>query len=154
MAVGQLTDDEELYARLDAEANSVAILVQHLAGNLVSRWTDFLSTDGEKPGRNRDAEFELHRYKNRQSLFERWNKGFALLDATLSRLSDQDVTRSVVIRGEAFTVVEAITRSLLHVSFHVGQIVLLCKHSAGPEWTSMSIPRGESANASGAYKKR
>ena len=153
-AIAQCPSDESFYAQLDAETNSIAILVQHISGNLISRWTDFLETDGEKPTRRRDTEFEDPEGMGRDRLFERWNRGFDLMAETLDGLSPDDLTREVTIRGEAFSVLQAITRSMLHVSEHVGQIVLLAKHSAGTDWRSLSIPKGQSESARGGYKLR
>ena len=136
-------DDDQLHARLDAEANSVATLVQHLAGNMQSRWTDFLTSDGEKPWRQRDQEFEAPG-GDRQDLMARWEAGWATLFAALDGLSDADLDRRVLIRGESPTVLAAIARQLAHYAGHVHQIVLLAKHLRGPAWRVLSIPRGQS----------
>jgi hypothetical protein len=141
-AIAQL-DDDQLHARLDAEANSVAMLMQHLAGNMQSRWTDFLTSDGEKPWRQRDQEFEAPG-GGRQDLMARWEAGWATLFAALDGLSDTDLDRHVVIRGESPTVLAAIARQLAHYAGHVHQIVLLAKHLRGTEWRVLSIPRGQS----------
>jgi uncharacterized damage-inducible protein DinB len=141
-AIAQL-DDDQFHARLDAEANSVAMLAQHLAGNMQSRWTDFLTSDGEKPWRQRDREFEAPG-GDRRDLMARWEAGWATLFAALAALSDADLDRHVVIRGESATVLAAIARQLAHYAGHVHQIVLLAKHLRGPAWRVLSIPRGQS----------
>ncbi len=142
-AVAQL-DDEQLQARLDDDANSVAMLMQHMAGNMRSRWTDFLTTDGEKPWRNRDAEFEPQGL-TRDALLASWEDGWAVLFAALATLTDDDLARTVTIRGEAHTVLGALARQLGHYCGHAFQMVLLAKHLRGPAWTTLSIARGQSA---------
>ena len=137
-------DDAQYFRRLDAESNSLALMVKHLAGNLRSRWTDFLTTDGEKPDRHRDGEFEDETGDTRASLTKRWDDGWATLFATLDALAPSDLGRTVTIRGEPHTVFDAIERQKEHYAYHVGQIVFLAKHLAGPAWTSLSIPRGQS----------
>jgi len=139
-------DDEAFFATLDPEANSIAILMKHVAGNMRSRWTDFLTTDGEKPDRGRDNEFLIEPGDTRASITARWEDGWSRLFAAVSALTPQDLERTVHIRGEAHTVVEAINRQLSHYSAHVGQIVLLAKHYRGDRWHSLSIPRGKSAS--------
>jgi hypothetical protein len=126
------------------EDNSIAVLVKHVAGNSLSRWTDFLHSDGEKPGRNRDAEFELVPEDTREHLLARWEAGWSALFDALRPLVESDLARAVTIRGESLTVLQAINRQLTHYAYHVGQIVFLAKHLAGPRWKSLSIPRGES----------
>ena len=145
-------DDAALHSVLDPESNSLAILLRHLAGNLRSRWTDFLTTDGEKPDRNRDGEFEATS-RTRGELMAEWEDGWARLFGTLDALTAADLTRSVTIRGEALFVVEAIARQLTHYAAHVGQIVFLAKHLAGARWKTLSIARGQSANPA-PYKPR
>ena len=142
-AIAQLSD-AQLHARLDDEANSVAMLMQHMAGNMRSRWTDFLSTDGEKPWRNRDAEFEPPVFA-RSELLAAWEQGWAVLFATLEGLTDDDLTRTITIRGEGQTVLAALARQLGHYAGHAYQIVLLAKHLQGPDWTTLSIARGQSS---------
>jgi hypothetical protein len=142
-AMAQL-DDERFFRKLDAESNSVALVVKHVAGNLRSRWTDFLTTDGEKPDRRRDGEFETESADSRASLTACWERGWATLFATLEALGPGDLSRTVTIRGEPHAVVEAIERQRTHYAVHVGQIVFLAKHLAGPAWTSLSVPRGGS----------
>lgn len=137
------TSDEHLYAVLDGEANSIAIIVKHLAGNMLSRWPDFLTADGEKPGRDRDAEF-ADPPQPRQALVELWESGWKALFAALEPLSDDDLTRKITIRGEGHSVMQAINRQLAHYAYHCGQIVLLVKHYESDHWQSLSIPRGQS----------
>ena len=127
-----------------AEDNSITIIVQHLAGNFRSRFTDFLTTDGEKPWRDRDREFE-DRTASRAELEAHWNEGWRTLLGALAELSDADLGRSVIIRGQSFRVDEALLRSLAHASYHIGQIVYIAKAFRGAEWTSLSIPKGASA---------
>ena len=141
-AIAQMPD-EALNHVPSPDGNSVAMLVRHVSGNLVSRFTNFLSEDGEKPDRDRDAEFEEHPY-TRAEVDEMMRRGFGVADSTLASLTDADVTRTVTIRGQAMTVHAALTRSLAHIANHMGQIVLLAKMSAGGEWHSLSIPRGQS----------
>ena len=136
--------DEEFFGTIDEEANSTALIVKHIAGNLRSRWTDFLTTDGEKPDRNRDTEFEL-RDDSRESLMQFWESGWRTLFDSLERLTPEDFTKTVTIRGEPHTVVEAVNRQLTHYAYHVGQIVLLAKHFRSTEWKSLSVPRNRSA---------
>lgn len=138
-AIAQLTD-AEFFRTLDTEANSVAIIVKHIAGNLRSRWTEFLTTDGEKPDRNRDGEFVVHA-ETRSAITRLWENGWSTLDASLQALEPTDLLATVRIRGQDLTVVQAINRSLAHTAQHVGQIILLAKHWRGAEWTTLSIPR-------------
>ncbi|MGH9360280.1 MAG: DUF1572 family protein, partial [Thermoanaerobaculia bacterium] len=139
-------DDAALLRRLDPESNSIALLVKHMAGNMRSRWTDFLESDGEKPWRGRDLEFEDEGGETRARVVERWTQGWATCLAAIGALGPDDLARTVAIRGEPHTVVEAIQRQLTHYAYHVGQIVFLAKHFAGPSWRSLSIPRGRSAD--------
>jgi hypothetical protein len=136
--------DERLYTVLDPETNSVAVIVKHMVGNMRSRWTDFLTSDGEKPDRNRDSEF-VDPPPTRAGLLADWEAGWACLFAALRPLTDADLGRTVAIRGEAHSVMQAINRQLAHYSYHVGQIVILAKHFAGRSWQSLSIPRNRSA---------
>ena len=142
-AMDQVTD-EHLFAALDEEANSIAIIVKHMTGNMQSRWTDFLSTDGEKPDRNRDGEF-VDPPATRAALLADWENGWARVFAALEPLTDEDLTRAVTIRGEPHSVMQAINRQLAHYPHHVGQIVLLAKHFACEHWQSLSVPRNRSA---------
>ncbi|MGC2300480.1 MAG: DUF1572 domain-containing protein [Acidobacteriaceae bacterium] len=142
-AMNQLTDSQ-LFTTLDGEANSIAIIVKHMSGNMLSRWTDFLTTDGEKPTRNRDSEFEAPP-ATRAALLATWESGWACLFAALEPLTDADLTRTVTIRGEAHSVMQAINRQLAHYPHHIGQIVLLAKHFTGDRWQTLSVPRKGSA---------
>ena len=140
----QQAPDEALFATLDAESNSIAIIVKHISGNLRSRWTGFLTTDGEKPDRDRDSEFEAPP-QTRAELLELWESSWKILFGSLAQLTDADFPRTVTIRGEAHSVMQAINRGITHTSYHVGQIVFLAKHLAGSKWTPLTIPRGMSA---------
>lgn len=142
-AIDQVTD-EEFFFLIDPEANSIALIVKHIAGNLRSRWTDFLTTDGEKPDRDRDTEFELIE-DTRESLMLMWEEGWQTLFDNFEPLTTDDYSRTVTIRGEPHTVVEAINRQLTHYAYHIGQITLLAKHFRSAEWTSLSVPRNRSA---------
>ncbi|MGD0990009.1 MAG: DUF1572 family protein [Candidatus Sulfotelmatobacter sp.] len=142
-AIAQLTDDE-LFVTLDPESNSVATLVKHLAGNMRSRFTDFLTSDGEKPDRFRDREFELTSSTTRADVMKSWDEGWAQLFATLESLEPEDVMRTVTIRGEPHTVLQAINRQLAHYAGHIGQIIFLAKHLKSNQWKTLSIPRGKS----------
>lgn len=142
-AIAQLERDEQLTAAIDPESNSIATIVKHMAGNMRSRWTDFLTTDGEKPDRNRDGEFEAPP-ATRAELLELWEQGWQHVFRAVEPLTEADLERVVTIRGEAHTVMQAINRQLTHYAMHVGQIVLLAKHFAGREWASLSIPKKRS----------
>ncbi|MGI9105253.1 MAG: DUF1572 family protein [Pyrinomonadaceae bacterium] len=142
-AIAQLSD-EEFFATIDVEANSVAVIVKHLAGNMRSRWTDFLTADGEKPDRDRDAEFIVAADATREEVMRWWETGWQCLFAAIEPLRAADLERTVSIRGEPHTIVKAITRQLTHYAYHTGQIVLLAKHFKSVEWKSLSIPRGQS----------
>jgi Protein of unknown function (DUF1572) len=141
-AMEQVTD-EQLFAAIDPEANSIAIIAKHMSGNMRSRWTDFLSTDGEKPDRDRDSEF-VDPPATRQAMLDAWEDGWARLFQALEPLSDADLGRTVTIRGEAHSVMQAINRQVAHYGLHVGQIVLLAKHFAGHRWQSPSVPKNQS----------
>lgn len=143
-AVGQLPDDK-LHVALDPNTNCIAVIMKHVAGNLLSRWTDFLTTDGEKPWRNRDDEF-VDTFATRDELIDYWNSGWQRLFDSLAGLSPSDLARTVAIRGEPHTVPLAIERSLAHCAYHVGQIMLIARILAGDQWTTITIPRGGSAN--------
>src|ERR1022692_332986 len=142
-AIAQLKD-EELFVIIDAEANSIAILVKHLAGNMRSRFTDFLTTDGEKPDRFRDQEFELNSATTRADLMKWWEDGWKVVFATIESLKPEDVMRTAPVRGEPHTVMQAINRQIAHYAQHTGQIVFLAKHLRSSEWKTLSIPRGKS----------
>ena len=141
-AMAQVTD-EQLVAVLDGEMNSIAVIVKHMAGNMRSRWTDFLTSDGEKPDRNRDSEF-VEAPATREALLALWEEGWQCLFGALEPLSEEDLQRTVTIRGEAHSVMQAINRQVAHYSDHVGQIVLLAKHFKRDEWQSLSVPRRQS----------
>ena len=142
-AMEQVTD-EQLFAVLDDEANSIAIIVKHMTGNMRSRWTDFLTSDGEKPNRNGDSEF-MDPPTTRAALLQEWESGWACLFRAIESLTDVDLPRTVTIRGEAHSVMQAINRQVAHYSHHVGQIVLLAKHFACDHWKSLSVARNQSA---------
>ena len=139
-AVAQVSDDE-LGAMLDAESNSIATIMNHMAGNLRSRFTGFLTTDGEKPDRNRDGEFELGGHPGRAAILEHWYTGWTILFDALDALEPGDLLRDVYIRGERHCVVQALNRQLAHHASHGGQIVFLAKHLRSAEWKTLSIPR-------------
>ena len=141
-AMEQVTD-EQLQAALDPETNSIAKIVKHLSGNMRSRWTDFLATDGEKPDRRRDAEF-IDPPPTRRDLLAAWEDGWNRLFETLESLSEEDLKRTITIRGEAHSVMQAVNRQVAHYGLHVGQIVLLARHFAGHRWKSLSVPRNQS----------
>jgi Protein of unknown function (DUF1572) len=156
-AIAQVSD-ADLLACLDRESNSVAIIVKHLTGNMVSRWTDFLTTDGEKTTRNRDAEFETPP-RTRTALLSLWETAWKVVFESLAPLTEEDMSRTVRIRGEAHSVMQAIHRQVAHYAYHVGQIVFLAKHLSWEKWTSLSIPRGKSSDfntrvASGKVSQR
>jgi len=142
-AMAQVTD-EQLLEVLDGEMNSIALIVKHMAGNMRSRWTDFLTTDGEKPDRDRDTEF-IDPPSTRQALLAVWEEGWQCVFRALGPLSDEDLQRTVTIRGEAHSIMQAINRQVAHYSYHCGQIVLLAKHFKNSEWQSLSVPRRKSA---------
>jgi len=136
---------EDWFRLIDPEANSIAIIVKHIAGNMRSRWTDFLTSDGEKPNRDRDSEFVLDSSTTPEQLLLWWNQGWNLVFAAIEPLTAADLERKVTIRGQEHTVLEAISRQVTHYAEHVGQIILLAKHFRGAEWKSLSIPKGQSA---------
>jgi hypothetical protein len=138
-AVAQI-DDHALFAKADAESNSIAIVMLHIGGNLRSRWTDFLSTDGEKPWRNRDAEFDPA-IQTRDGVWAAWEAGWTATFETMEMLGDRDLARTITIRGEAHTVLQAISRSVAHTAYHVGQIVWMAKHHKGGDWKTLSMPK-------------
>ncbi len=153
-AIAQVADDADLSRSLDGESNSIAVIVKHVAGNLRSRFRDFLTSDGEKPDRHRDTEFEIDAPVSRAELLAWWNDAWSVALPAIEALVPEDLGRTVYIRQEAFLVVEALNRSITHTAYHVGQIVYLARHFAGPGWQSLSIPRGRSAEAvRGAFKQ-
>jgi hypothetical protein len=135
--------DEDLFWRYNEESNSIATIVKHLSGNMLSRWTDFLNSDGEKPWRNRDAEFE-NDIKSRLELLDKWNEGWNCLFNALNSIKKDDWQKDIYIRNESHSVVDAINRQLAHYPYHVGQIVFIGKMVAGSKWKSLSIPKGKS----------
>ena len=142
-AIEQISD-EEFFATIDAEANSIATICKHIGGNLRSRWTDFLTTDGEKPDRNRDSEF-VTEGDTRATVMEFWETGWSRLFSTLESLKAEDAGKIVQIRGEDFTVVKAINRAAMHTASHIGQIQFLAKHLRSADWKTLSVPRNRSA---------
>jgi hypothetical protein len=145
-AMSQVTD-EQLQIILDPETNSIATIVKHMAGNMRSRWTDFLNSDGEKPDRNRDSEF-IDAPATRQAILASWDEGWRTVFDALEPLTEADLSRTVRIRGEAHSVMQAINRQIAHYASHCGQIVLLAKHFKSSEWKSLSVPRNKSAEFS------
>jgi Protein of unknown function (DUF1572) len=142
-AMAQVTD-EQIFATLDDESNSISIIVKHITGNMRSRWTDFLTSDGEKPTRNRDSEF-VDPPDTRETLLRNWEQGWACVFSALEPLTDADLPRTVTIRGEAHSVMQAINRQLAHYPMHIGQIILLAKHYAGANWQTLSVARNRSS---------
>ena len=135
--------DEQLYTTLDGEMNSIAVVVKHMAGNMRSRWVDFLTSDGEKPDRNRDSEF-VEPPPTRNDLLRLWNQGWDCVFQAIDPLTDADLARTVTIRGEQHSVMQAINRQIAHYAYHVGQIVMLAKHFASDGWESLTVPRNRS----------
>lgn len=148
-AMAQLTD-EELFKQIDPEANSVAIIVKHIAGNARSRFTDFLTSDGEKPDRFRDREFEITSHTKREEVMGWWEEGWACVFGTVGSLKPDDLERTVTIRQEPHTVLQALNRALAHYAQHIGQLVFVAKHLRGAQWQTLSVPRGKSEE----YKTR
>lgn len=141
-AMAQVSDDA-LNRVVSADGNSIATLVRHISGNMVSRFTDFLASDGEKEWRDRDGEFESGPF-SREEVTDAWKRGWEVLEREVGRLRDEDLARTVTIRGQAMTVHEALVRNVTHVAMHIGQIILLARVSAGTDWNTLSIPRGQS----------
>ncbi len=139
----QLKSDNEFHYVPDAESNSVAVIIKHMSGNMISRWTDFLTTDGEKPNRNRDAEFVSGK-ETKEDLIKSWNAGWLVFMNTLESLKPEDLMKKVTIRGEELTVLQALNRQTAHYAYHVGQIVFLAKHIRSIDWQSLSIPKNKS----------
>ena len=137
-------NDADIFRLIDPDANSIAMLIKHMAGNMRSRWTDFLTTDGEKPDRHRDREFEIDPNTTRAEVMEWWEGGWQCVFQAITPLKSQDLERKVFIAGREHSVLQAISRQLLHYAGHVNQIVLLAKHFRGAEWKSLSIPKGQS----------
>jgi Protein of unknown function (DUF1572) len=141
--IAQLSE-AELFRQYNAESNSIAIIVNHLSGNMLSRWTDFLTTDGEKEWRNRDQEFEENAIKTKSELLERWEKGWACLFAAIGSINENNFQQIIYIRNQGHTIVDAFNRQLAHYAYHVGQMVFQAKMLKGAEWQSLSIPKGSS----------
>jgi len=142
-AIAQVSD-EELFVKLEEESNSIAVIMKHLAGNMTSRWTDFLTTDGEKPGRDRDWEFVIESEITRDQLMGSWERAWAVVFNALEPLSEEDFKRKVKVRGEDHSIIQAINRQMTHYAYHIGQIVFLAKHFRGSRWESLSVPRNRS----------
>jgi hypothetical protein len=142
-ALAQVSN-EELFTKLDNESNSIAVIVKHLAGNMTSRWTDFLTSDGEKPGRNRDLEFVVETETSRDELMGLWQRAWAVVFSALEPLTEDDFKKTIRVRGEQHTLIQAINRQMTHYAYHIGQIVFLAKHFRGDQWKSLSVPRNRS----------
>ena len=147
-------DGEAFFAAPGPETNSIAVVVKHVAGNMLSRWSDFLASDGEKPWRDRDTEFELAGPDTREALLARWEEGWACLFGALDAVRPEDLLREVPIRGEPHTVLKAVHRQLAHYAGHAYQVVLLARHYAGPGWRTLSVPRGGTPAFNAAMSKR
>ena len=145
--------DEEFFRALDEEANSIAVIVKHIAGNQRSRWTDFLTSDGEKADRHRDTEFELLD-ETRESLMEYWERSWKTLFGAIEPLTVEDFSKTITIRGEQHTIVEAINRQLTHYAYHIGQITFLAKHFKSKDWQTLSVPRNKSAEFNEFLKQK
>jgi hypothetical protein len=152
-AISQL-DDQEWFITLYDDANSVAIILKHVAGNMCSRWTDFFTTDGEKPDRHRDTEFELEQDDTKAVILARWETGWRILFGVLESLTVDDLERTITIRREPHLVPQAIHRQLSHYAYHVGQLVFLCRCIKGGDWQSLSIPRGKSSEFNQTMRER
>ena len=153
-AFAQVRSDADLQTLIDPDANSIAVIVKHVAGNLRSRFRDFLTADGEKPDRDRDGEFEVSETVSRHEIMTWWNEGWAVAMEALESLTPADLDRTIYIRGEAFLVVEALNRSITHTAYHVGQIITLARHVLGSQWRTLSIPKGRSKSITGDFKTR
>jgi hypothetical protein len=144
---------KDWFRQIDPEANSVAIIVKHMAGNMLSRWTDFLTSDGEKPNRDRDSEFVLDSSTTPEQVIQWWEAGWKCVFAAVQPLTASDLDKKITIRGQEHTVLQAINRQLMHYAEHIGQIILVAKHYRGAEWKSLSIPKGQSAGLGVAAEK-
>lgn len=142
-ALAQVSDSE-LFVTIDKESNSVAVIMKHIAGNMISRFTDFLTSDGEKPDRNRDMEFVIEPGVTRAELVAYWERGWETLFTAIEPLTENDFERKIKIRGEEHSIVQAINRQLTHYAYHIGQLVFLAKHFRGTKWQSLSVPRNQS----------
>ncbi|HSP63335.1 MAG TPA: DUF1572 family protein, partial [Pyrinomonadaceae bacterium] len=152
-AFGQI-NNEDFFRTLDTESNSIAVNIKHMAGNMISRWTDFLTTDGEKPERDRDMEFEMLPGTSKADMLTYWEKGWQCVFAAVEPLQPDDLMRTVTIRGQDHTVIQAINRQLAHYAYHTGQIVFLAKHFKSSEWQSLSVPPNKSAEFNAYLEKR
>jgi len=146
--------DAEFFRTLDEESNSIAVNMKHMAGNMISRWTDFLTTDGEKPERNRDIEFVMLPDMTKNDMVAYWEKGWQCVFDAVEPLKPEDLMRTIRVRGQDHTVVQAINRQLAHYAYHVGQIVFLAKHFKSNEWQSLSVPKNRSAEFNGRFQNR
>ena len=147
----QLNSDKDFHYQPDPESNSIAVIIKHISGNMISRWTDFLTTDGEKPNRNRDSEF-VSGTETREQLMQMWDKGWNVFFNTLHSLTENDVMKTVTIRGEGLTVTQALNRQTAHYAYHIGQIVFLAKHIKSGDFKSLSIPKNKSGeHMKGSY---
>ncbi len=146
-------DEADMFRTIDAEANSIAVLVKHMAGNMRSRWTGFLTSDGEKPDRHRDEEFVITPLTTRAHVMAWWERGWQCVFDAIEPLQPRDLLRTVHIRGRDHTVLQAISRQLLHYAGHVNQIVLLAKHYRGAGWKSLSIPKGQSETYAETFER-
>ncbi len=147
----QLSCDKDFHYQPDSESNSIAVIIKHISGNMISRWTDFLTTDGEKPNRNRDSEF-IDGSETRNQLMQLWDNGWIVFLDALNSLHENDVMKTVSIRGEKLTAAQALNRQTAHYAYHIGQIVFLAKHIKNTEWKSLSIPKNKSGeNLKGSY---
>jgi hypothetical protein len=148
------TGDEDFFKTIDEESNSIAINIKHMAGNMLSRWTDFLTADGEKPERNRDLEFVMLPETTRDEMLAYWERGWACVFNAIEPLQPDDLMRTVTIRGQDHTIIQAINRQIAHYAYHVGQIVFLAKHFKSSEWQSLSVPRNRSAEFNARIQNR
>jgi hypothetical protein len=148
------TSDEDFFRTIDPESNSIAIIVKHMAGNMLSRWTDFMTTDGEKPDRNRDMEFEMLPHTTKAKILDFWERGWKCVFNAIEPLTPDDLMRTVKIRGQDHTVVQAINRQISHYANHVGQIVFLAKHFKSSDWQTLSVPRNRSAEFNAYLKEK
>ena len=150
----QQIQEDQLFAVLDPEANSIAVIMKHMAGNMFSRWTNFLTSDGEKPDRNRDMEFVIEANTTKADVLDYWERGWACVFAAVEPLQPEDFEKTVMIRGEKHTIVQALNRQMTHYAYHVGQIVFLAKHFRSAQWNSLSIPRNKSAEFNAQMQSR
>lgn len=149
----QQISEEQFFHKIDEESNSIASIIKHLSGNLASRWSDFLFSDGEKPDRNRDTEF-ISGSDSRENLMHKWENAWNVVMVTLEHLTVEDLSKTITIRSEPHTVIEALNRGLTHCAYHTGQIVFLAKHFSGKDWNSLSIPKGKSVEFTNKLKQK